>query len=329
MAPKKRRADDSRADSTTNIAALAAAARRSRLAHRRRHPKAPPLTADDKLADAILEAMEVGGAMPSATKIRGPEFEDVEDEVCFGDAVGVEFIDRMRTDRLQSSAGGKAVLKAIAACKECDEDQAHWDGEEGELLDAIANDECTPRITPMRARNPFNPVALLCPPTEVPLCAVAAENIQVGEPIAQYLGDLCLEDGTGGGASNTYIYELAADEMRRRGFKGSATLRVDASKAGGEARFINDKWSPGGLPARRANCFVELIFDGDAKEFMLVFFASRKIRKGEEVIADYGPDYWKVASAALLEAHAEAEGAPHANDASQKSGAAKKKARAR
>ena len=101
-----------------------------------------------------------------------------------------------------------------------------------------------------------------------------------------------------------YLYELDPAELRRRGYAGRARLRVDASRAGGEARFINDRWAPDGLPPRTPNCYLELIFDGQTREFHLCFFASRRIRAGREIIVDYGPDYWEASHEALLRAHA-------------------------
>lgn len=252
--------------------------------------------------------MEAGEPLPSPKSWRGPEFEEVEDDVCFGAAAGVEFVDSMRVDRLRATPKGRAVLQAFAACSECDEDESHMGGEHGELIEALASDNCPPRLHVVRATSPFNPVALFTPPTEAALCAVAAERIRPGSPIALYLGDLSLaEDAACGGAGNTYLYELSPAELEKRGFHG-ARLVVDARRCGGEARFINDKWAPGGLPPRKPNCFVELVFDGHAKEFLLVVFASARIRKGEEVIVDYGPDYWQVAAKALLDAHSEVNG---------------------
>eukprot|EP00964_Phaeocystis_antarctica_P073233 scaffold44913_cov56-Phaeocystis_antarctica.AAC.2 len=64
-----------------------------------------------------------------------------------------------------------------------------------------------------------------------------------------------------------------------------------------------------GLPARTPNCYVELLFCGQAKQFHLVFFASARIKKGHEIIANYGPEFWRVASTVLLEAHAQAAAA--------------------
>ena len=85
--------------------------------------------------------------------------------------------------------------------------QAHWGGPDSELLEAVVTDNCSPRIHVMRARNPFNPVALFTPLAESPLCAVAAETIQASEPIALYLGELTDEislEGEGK-ADNTYL----------------------------------------------------------------------------------------------------------------------------
>lgn len=290
MPPSKRKHEDHDGE----IVALAAAVRRS--------------SQKDELSDAILAAMESGAPLPSTKLAKGPKFAEVPDEACFGEDVGVEFIDKTRTERLSSSARGKKVLKSIGKCQEVDEDEAHWGGANGELLDAIVSDACPPRIHVMRAVNPFNPVALLTPAGEAALCAVAAVTIQESEPIAVYMGDMCLPEAAGEAQSsldkgNMYLYELDGDEMRARGYDGPNGVRIDASKAGGEARFINDQWAPGGLPARTANCYIELVFDGDAHEFLLVFFASKRIKKGEEIIANYGPDYWKVAAGVLLAAH--------------------------
>jgi hypothetical protein len=84
-------------------------------------------------------------------------------------------------------------------------------------------------------------------------------------------------------------------------------LRVDASRRGGVARFVNDKESFG-LPARRANSYLEVIFDEHEKEWAVVLFASETIPKGSEVIVDYGPDYWKVALPNLLRDHTPTDG---------------------
>ena len=276
---------------------LAAVVRRSRAVN--------AAVCSDDMAGKILAALELGNALPTRKK-GTKEFEEVDAATVWK---GVQRLDTLRVDRVSARPGGDAILKALQNCSEADEDEAHWAGEDAELLDAVVRDDLEePRINVMRAVDPFNPVALLTPLSEEPLAAVAAEDIEVGEPIAPYLGDLTLsDDPILQGDSNTYLYELDMAMLKLRGYKGVAKqhLRVDASRAGGEARFINDKWAPAGLPARSANCYIELIFDGETKDFFLVFFASKRIPKGKEIIADYGPDYWRVARSVLLRAHRE------------------------
>ncbi len=82
-----------------------------------------------------------------------------------------------------------------------------------------------------------------------------------------------------------------------------------------------------GLPPRTPNAFVELVYSGETSEFHLVFFASKKIKKGHEIIADYGPDYWHLASSALLRAHASAP--PPSQPTSQPGAKAKGKGKAK
>ena len=97
--------------------------------------------------------------------------------------------------------------------------------------------------------------------------------------------------------------ELKIKKVRK--YSGAATkpqLPADASHAGSEGRFINDKFG-GGMGERRPNCYVDLIFDGEHGEFVLVFFASRRIAKNSEIIADYGDSYWEIATDVLLQAH--------------------------
>ena len=197
--------DGSTAEADAKVAAIATAALRSRQLHRKQHVVSPSDAANELLADRILEALSSGAPLPSPKLALGADFGEADDEECFGATAGVDFINQMRIDRLEASAHGRAALKAMGSCKESDEDEAHWGGPDSELLEAVVTDNCSPRIhvmrarnphpnpsphthpnpslapTPnqvMRARNPFNPVALFTPLAESPLCAVAAKTIQ-------------------------------------------------------------------------------------------------------------------------------------------------------
>ena len=280
MASRSSERDASTSEADTKVAAIATAARRSRQLHRKQHAVSPSDAANELLADRILAALSLGAPLPSPKLAQGDDFEEAEDEECFGAAAGVDYINQMRIGRLEASAYGRAALKAIRACKESDEDEAHWGGPDSELLEAVVTDSCSPRIHVMRARNPFNPVALLTPLSESPLCAVAAETIQASEPIALYLGELTdelsLESERRTG--NTYLYALSRDEMSARGYTAPAQLRVDASRAGAEARFINDCWAPPGLPTRTPNCYAELIFCGQVRVRVRARGSSPRVR---------------------------------------------------
>ena len=170
--------DGSTAEADAKVAAIATAALRSRQQHRKQHVVSPSDAANELLADRILEALSSGAPLPSPKLALGADFGEADDEECFGATAGVDFINQMRIDRLEASAHGRAALKAMGSCKESDEDEAHWGGPDSELLEAVVTDNCSPRIHVMRARNPFNPVALFTPLTESPLCAVAAKTIQ-------------------------------------------------------------------------------------------------------------------------------------------------------
>ena len=72
-------------------------------------------------------------------------------------------------------------------------------------------------------------------------------------------------------------------------------------------------------PARSANSFLELIFDGERKEFVVMLFASERIPKGREVIVDYGPDYWKAMLPAIIKEHEKASSAVQGSSSSSSS----------
>ena len=126
------------------------------------------------------------------------------------------------------------MLRALEGCHACDEDEAHFEGLDGEILRTIADGECESRIEVKRVLDPYNPVAFLTPPSELALAAVASEPIDAGEPIALYAGDLLSEEEEA--AASMYVYELDPEELARRGYSPPAgsrfgpCLRVDASR---------------------------------------------------------------------------------------------------
>jgi hypothetical protein len=132
-----------------------------------------------------------------------------------------------------------------------------------------------------------------------PYAAVAKAHIRKGWPIVQYAGRLVLENNVE--SDNHYLYELSREEMASRGYKGPPLL-LDPEKRGGPARWINDDWTPRGLPKRQPNCYVELVFSAETQLPHLIWFAAKDIKKGQELIGSYGPRYWRHVFKDLLKA---------------------------
>ena len=289
-------------DLDVQVKHLAAAVRRSRAAARSQgHANARQCTTfrgQTDLADEILSALESGSELPSRRAFRGPSFEPIEPKEAFSSTVE-------RTDVLNFDGLPDHITDALLNCEEADPDEAHWEGPDGELLEHVASCGGQGRVQVVRVLDPFNPVGLFTPLSEEPLAAVAAVDIATGEPIAPYLGDVVTEDDPSiDETTNTYLFELDPDELALRGYDGprGVGLRVDASKRGGLARFVNDRASFG-LPARTANSYLELLYDGEQREWVVMLFASERIPKGREIIVDYGPDYWQVALPSILNGH--------------------------
>ena len=297
---KRRKASHGKAERLL-LLKLAGAARRARAIHAHLHGVGT--TGAPDAADVILATLEQGHPLlTSQLTIGSTEFEEVDPTSLFSPESGVERVDHIVLDNVQR-LHGDAVPTALAACTATDEDVAHWGGPFSAELRALTLGDHVPRIKVMRCIDPsVNPVALFTPPGEEPLTAVAASEIEAGAPIAFYGGELVLDSDAS--ASSTYMYEISRAQLDARGYPESLpALRVDGSARGSLARFINDRWAPPGFPKRRPNAYMDTIFDLEARQFRLCFFASRAISRGTEIIADYGPDYWRVALKLLLRAH--------------------------
>ena len=278
------------------IGEIAVAARRAHALHNERHGGST-----DESLGMLLAHLEKGTYDVEAQAARRAEFEPVP-----AAEFPFERASAMCLERLQTGRHGKAMLKALKALSPVDSDEAHWNGPFGAKLRSLVEgrDKPNPNIRVMRAVNAsLNPVALLTPPGEPALAAVAARHIAAGTPVALYTGEL-VADGDADLPSSTYVYEIARDELGARKYPAKLpSLRIDASRRGGEARFVNDKWAPAGWPQRIPNVYIDTVYDGASRELHLCFFASTPILKGCEIIADYGPDYWQTALRLLLAAH--------------------------
>ena len=203
----------------------------------------------------------------------------------------------------------KVVAKigtAFDACYETASDRTHWSGQFGHQLRAIADGTADRFIEVARVTDPVSVVKLFTPLTCVPLAAIAKHNISQGNPFSQYVGFVTTADDGNCSLTNAYLYDLSKSELAKRGYHGESDILINAETSGNESRFINDCWSPKGLTPRKPNCEVVLIFDGKDKLPRLFYFATRNIKSGEEIIVDYGPNYWKITFRTLMQTHTRA-----------------------
>ena len=280
-------------------AEIASAARRAHELHAKQTKLRKEAKAGGQQLDALLAHLESGVSTSPPLMPQRAEFLPTEectyernDEVCL--------------KRLKRSPHGLAVLKALRACSEVDSDQAHWEGPFGAELRALVDGRGSPNpnIRVMRAADPsVNPVALLTPPGEPALAAVAAQHIAAGTPVALYTGELVVDGEDSELPSSTYVYKVTRDFLQARGYPDDLPAPCMDAYRGGLARFVNDKWTPQGWPTRTPNVYMDTVYDGTRREVHLCFFASAPIAKGRELIVDYGPEYWATALRLLLAAH--------------------------
>ena len=296
---KKGRLAPSRAELKLT-AEIASAARRAHELHAKQTKLSKEAKASGQQLDALLAHLESGVSTSPPAMPQRAEFLPTEDSA-------YERHDEVCLKRLKKSPSGLAVLKALRACSEVDSDQAHWGGPFGAELRALVDGRGSPNpnIRVMRAADPsVNPVALLTPPGEPALAAVAAHHIAAGTPVALYTGELVVDGEDGELPSSTYVYKVTRDFLQARGYPDDLPAPCMDAYRGGLARFVNDKWTPHGWPTRTPNVYMDTVYDGTRREVHLCFFASAPITKGRELIVDYGPEYWATALRLLLAAHA-------------------------
>ena len=102
------------------------------------------------------------------------------------------------------------------------------------------------------------------------------------------------------------MYNLLAADVRRAipHYADVPNLYLDAASFGNVARFVNDnryRLSEEGAPGSSANIDCQfLMHDGVVH---LGFYAIRGIEAGEELVSQYGDDYWKTVQSRLIDEH--------------------------
>ncbi|EGZ08035.1 hypothetical protein PHYSODRAFT_526976 [Phytophthora sojae] len=120
------------------------------------------------------------------------------------------------------------------------------------------------------------------------LAVVASENIEDGEVIGQYLGEL------------EHVSAVRVNRPRNNGYRLVMTQRpevpahpvriaINAEHMGGVMRFVNHSCRPAARFAVVAN----------GRRTTVVVVTTRGIRHGEEISVDYGDDLWFVCRCGL------------------------------
>ncbi|GMF19470.1 unnamed protein product [Phytophthora fragariaefolia] len=113
------------------------------------------------------------------------------------------------------------------------------------------------------------------------LGVVAAEDIEAGEILGQYLGEMEHVSASRSNRPRNNGYRLV---MKLRPERPTQPIRVaiNAEKMGGLMRFVNHSCKP-------LAKFVEV---SNGRRSTVVVASMQDIRQGEEVTVDYGDDLW-------------------------------------
>lgn len=150
-----------------------------------------------------------------------------------------------------------------------------------------------------------SPVRYFDVPSRPSFCVMARRPIAPGTFVFTYAGEVSEQVIN---YSSTYVYNLCAADIRRAvpGYTHLPNLYLDAMATGNIARFVNDnryRLTEDGAPGSSANLDCTFLFHGGMLH--LAFYAVRTIEGGEELISQYGDDYWKTINSRLIDDHKE------------------------
>jgi hypothetical protein len=144
-----------------------------------------------------------------------------------------------------------------------------------------------------------HPARVFTPPDCTAFGLKATKSFVEDEPIMAYHGKVVRAETAS--TENFYLYDMTAG---LEGYDGP-TLCIDPRTSGNEARFVNDAWKPEGMSHAKANAYAKLVWCKKTHLPHVFFLAGKDIRKGEEILIDYGVEsYWRVCWRALMQEHA-------------------------
>jgi len=129
---------------------------------------------------------------------------------------------------------------------------------------------------------------------EYAVTVVAEKNIKQGECIVAYMGNLWSKQdfdefiGSPNDLKHLWAYDVPSEFLP--GYKGPELI-VEAIDCGNEARFLKDHRVD--HDAHEANVESTIVWDDNSKLPYVVFCATRNIKKGEEILLDWGEETWE------------------------------------
>jgi hypothetical protein len=186
------------------------------------------------------------------------------------------------------------LMTHVASLPEAANKTGKWSTAE-QLKELFRGGSANPKIEVVELVTALHPARFFVPLYTPAYGVIARERIENGEPIGFYTGVLQMDTETDEGAVSPYCFTVPASDMDKNWQKD---LKIDARERGNELRFIND---PRGLPGE-ANCR-SLVVRWKGLPHIL-FVASKPINPGQELLLNYGEDYWHLISSHLLNSFA-------------------------
>jgi hypothetical protein len=137
-----------------------------------------------------------------------------------------------------------------------------------------------------------SPVRHFTPPNYRAFCVVAIAPIPKGTFVFAYAGEITEEIIH---RDSAYVYVMEREQIRRtvRNYHGP-DLSLDALKVGNISRFVNDNtYRMGEADEKGSTANLETQFLFVKGTIHLGFYTTRDVAVNEELVSQYGEDYWK------------------------------------
>lgn len=150
-------------------------------------------------------------------------------------------------------------------------------------VEAMLQENILDRVEVRELLDYRNPAKLFTLPGQKAYGVFAKRDFDVDEPVLCYGGYLMNKDNTLD-ELDAYVFEVDQEFM-------GIDLLINGEYA--LAGKINDPIALGGTSKRQANLTSFAMYDHESRNPLVVFYASRPIREGDELLYSYGAAYWR------------------------------------